>query len=327
MIKDSSRFESTYLKEKAIIEKKLSGLLKNNNPKSLYEPCSYILNSEGKRIRALLVLLSAQAAGGRFKDVYNAAIAVEILHNFTLIHDDIMDNADKRRGLPTLHIKYDLSTAILAGDNLIAVAYQNLLKDCKSNDRRVVEAFTKGIIEICEGQSLDKEFEVRKEVSIKEYMKMIEKKTAALAKMCCSIGSQISGGSKKEIKALEIYGLNLGIAFQLQDDMLDIVGDEKEFGKKVGGDLMEGKKTYLFLRALEKARGKDKSDLIKVIRKKGIKKNQISKYRNIYIKLGVIEEVKQLVEKYTDKALKAVNKIDNAGSLKWLAFTLLKRSK
>jgi geranylgeranyl diphosphate synthase type II len=322
--------QKIYDREKSKVEKKLNELLKGKQPKSLYSPCHYIISSGGKRIRAILILLSAKAVGAKYSSAYNAAAAVEILHNFTLVHDDIMDNADKRRGKPTLHIKYDISTAILAGDNLIAIAYDNLLKDSPPNSKKILQTFTQGIIEVCEGQSFDKEFEVKKKVSIDEYLLMIQKKTAALAEMCCSIGAQIGGGSIKEINMLKKYGLNLGMAFQLQDDLLDIMGNEKEFGKKVGGDLIEGKRTYLFLKALEKAKGENKKALELVIKNKGIRKNQVKKYKSIYDDLGVIEDTADQVSMYTYKALRAIKNIDNQEAkemLTWLANTLLKRKK
>ena len=329
-----------YEKQLKIIEKKIAGVMRNKKPASLYEPCNYILQGGGKRLRPFLVLISAKAVGAEFKSAYNGALAVELLHNFTLVHDDIMDNADKRRSRPTLHIKYDTNTAILAGDSLAAVAYHYLLKDCIDNDKRIMEIFTTGLIEVCEGQSLDKEFETKKNVSIKEYKIMIYKKTAALIEACCAIGGEIGKGSKKEIKSLREYGKNLGMAFQINDDLLDLIGDESEFGKSVGGDLAEGKKTYLFLRAMEKAKGKDKKELQKLVQNKGlenrIQKNkaklqsEIKKYRKIYNDLGVFEDTKKEVLNYTKKALKALEEIKNReaqDSLIWLANVLLKRNK
>ncbi|MBU2494722.1 MAG: polyprenyl synthetase family protein [Bacteroidetes bacterium] len=319
-----------YEKEVNKIENKFSVLFKGRKPKSLYEPCSFIMQSGGKRLRPFLVVISNYAVSGRLSGAYNAAAAVELLHNFTLVHDDIMDNADKRRGRPTLHIKYNLSTAILAGDNLIGLAYEYLLKDCKDNDKKVLQTFTKGMIEVCEGQSMDTDFESQKKVTIPEYDLMISKKTAALAEMCCSIGAQIGGGNNIEIKALADYGKYLGMAFQYQDDLLDIMGDETEFGKTVGGDLVAGKKTYLFLRALEKAKGPQKTALQKVIKNKGIRRNQVKKYREIYVDLGVLVDAQKEIKKYTDKALKSLNKLTNHEAkeiLIWLANALIKRNK
>lgn len=323
-------YTKIYTEQLKKVDARISNLLVKKEPVSLYEPCSYIIQSGGKRLRPLLVLLCAKAAGADFKDVYNAAVAVELLHNFTLVHDDIMDNADKRRGRTTLHKKYDLSTAILSGDNLLAVAYMNLLKDTKSNDKAVLTTFTKGVIDVCEGQSLDKDFEVRENVSIKEYMIMIQKKTAALLETCCSIGAQLGGGSEATIKALSQYGRYLGMAFQLQDDLLDIIAEEAEFGKTVGGDLVEGKKTFLFLKALEKSSGEDKKLLTDVIKNKGIKKTEVHKYKELYCKLGIIEETEKEILRFTNKALKGLKILENGsdrGILTWLASSLLKRNR
>lgn len=319
-----------YEKERKKIEAKLKNAVKKREPLSLYEPASYILKSGGKRLRPLLVLFSAKAVGGKFSSAYNAAAAVELLHNFTLVHDDIMDNADKRRGKLTLHKKYDINTAILVGDSLLSVAYENLLKDCKNNNSKdVLSAFTKGLVEVCEGQSLDKEYETKKIVSLEEYILMIEKKTAALSEMCCKIGSLLGGGKVKEVNALSSFGKNIGIAFQIQDDLLDIIGNENETGKFIGGDLVEGKKTYLFLKAIEKAKGSDKKYLSEVIRKKGIKKNQIKKYQDLYVKLGILEEAKKDIKNYSSKALKAIKILNEKeqGIFKWLTDSLIKRNK
>ena len=323
-------YNSNYNKEAKNIDNKLAKILNTKEPRSLYEPCSYILKSGGKHLRSYLVLLTAKVVGGKFSQAYNAALSVEILHNFTLVHDDIMDSAEKRRGRETLHIKYDISTAILAGDSLIAVAYKYLLKDSKSNTLNILNTFNQSVLDVCEGQSLDKEFEVRSDVTIPEYKKMIKKKTAALIEMCCSIGAQIGGGNRNEIKALEIYGRNLGLAFQFKDDLLDIMGDVKDFGKNVGGDLVEGKKTFLFLKALEIAKGKDKIALLKVVENNGIRKNQINKYKKLYQKLNILEITENEINKYTKIALNSLNNIKESEAkenLKWLANSLIGRTK
>jgi geranylgeranyl diphosphate synthase type II len=324
----SRKFISLYEIEKNKVNKILSLALKNRNPISLYEPGSYILNSRGKRLRPLLVLLSAKAVGGKFDYAYNAAAAVEMLHNFTLVHDDIMDNADKRRGRLTLHKKYDQNTAILAGDSLLSIAYEFLLKDCNGNAKEVISSFTHGLIEVCEGQSLDTDFELRKNVSLSEYIVMIKKKTAAMAEMCCKIGALLGGGTKQQVNALGKYGLNLGIAFQIQDDLLDISADEKKFGKTIGGDLVEGKKTFLFLEALEKSKGDDRKKLLKVIQRKGIRRNQVLNYKMIYEKLGVLDDARREIRSYTHKALRSINSLneENKKIFKWLADSLIHRT-
>ena len=322
------KYISLYEAERKKINKILSVSVKNRKPASLYEPGSYILNSGGKRLRPLLVLLSAKAVGGEFRNCYNAAAAVEMLHNFTLVHDDIMDNADKRRGRLTLHKKFDHNTAILAGDSLLSIAYEYLLKDCNGNAKEVISSFTRGLIEVCEGQSLDTDFESRKNVALSEYITMIKKKTAAMAEMCCRIGALLGGGTKSQVNALGNYGLNLGIAFQIQDDLLDISADEKEFGKTIGGDLVEGKKTFLFLEALEKSRGEYRKKLLRVIDQKGIRRNQVSSYKMIYEKLGVLDDARREIRAYTQKALRSVNLLDeeNKKIFKWLADSLIHRT-
>ena len=319
-----------YNRERILIDKKLSLVVKGRKPESLYKPVNYIMESSGKRLRPLLVILSAKAVGGNPKQVYNAALAVEMLHNFTLVHDDIMDNADLRRGNLTLHKKFDLNTAILAGDSLLSVAYEYLLKDCNINAKEALSSFTHGLVEVCEGQSLDTEFENRSFVHLDEYIEMIRKKTAALAQMCCELGGYLANGSSKDISALSNFGKYLGIAFQIQDDLLDITADKAEFGKKIGGDLIEGKKTFLFIKALEKAKGSDKKELEKIIKNKGVRPNQIEKYKALFEKLGVLEDAKNEIKYYSDKAISSIKKLSNKneiGIFHWLTDSLINRNK
>jgi geranylgeranyl diphosphate synthase, type II len=322
-------YEKIYKKEQTRINNKLAKLFLKNKPDSLYDPCKYIMNNGGKRLRPLLVLFSKLAVTGSMKGAYNAALAVEILHNFTLVHDDIMDKSSLRRGRETVHLKYDPNAAILAGDNLIGVAYKTLIKDCDNSCTSIVNSFTNAIIEVCEGQSYDTEYERRKNVTVDEYLVMIRKKTAVLLEACCEIGGTLGNGSPQQIKALKQYGMNIGMAFQFQDDLLDIMGEEKKFGKPIGADLLEGKKTYMFLKAYEKARGKEKKALREIIEKKGTSKQKIDYYREIYLKLGVIEEAKKEIENYTRKALNSIKKIENEEAVKlftWLAYSLIKRN-
>ncbi len=326
----SDKFFSLYEGERKKVEQRLIKSLKGRIPVSLYKPGLYIIEGGGKRLRPLLVLFSAKAVGGKFSSANNASVAVELLHNFTLVHDDIMDNADKRRGKQTLHKKYDANTAILVGDSLLSIAYKQLLKDCNGNSKEILSAFTKGLVDVCEGQSMDKDFETLEHVSIKDYEVMIEKKTAAMVEMCCKIGALLCGGTKKEINGLANFGRSIGIAFQIQDDLLDITGNENEFGKFVGGDLVEGKKTFLFIKALEKAKGKNRQALQKVIRNKGIKPDQIKFYKELYAKLGVLEDAKKEIKFYTNKALnslKILKRKEDREIFGWLADSLIKRNK
>ena len=320
---------SLYERERIKIEARIQRSVNGRKPESLYKPAAYILESGGKRLRPLLVLLSAKAVNGKFSQAYNAAVAVELLHNFTLVHDDIMDNADKRRNRLTLHKKYDTSTAILVGDGLLSVAYEYLLKDCNGNTKAVLSAFTNGLLEVCNGQSIDKIFETTDNVSISEYTDMIKKKTASLFETCCKIGGLLGNGNNREVKALSSYGRNLGIAFQIQDDLLDIIGDEKKLGKKIGGDLVEGKKTYLFIKALEKAKEKERKFLFKLIRNKGISRKQIPAFKEIYVKLGILDEAKNEIKNYSVKALNSLKllKDEDRQIFRWLTDSLISRNK
>lgn len=324
----SKSIDSLYEREKKKINTQLQNLFKNREPRSLYAPASYILKNGGKRIRPMLVLFSAKSVGGSFKNVKHTALAVELLHSFSLVHDDIMDNADKRRNLLTLHKKYDLNTAILAGDSILSIAYQELLKDFNNNTKTSIEIFTKALIEICEGQSYDKDFETNKKVSIKDYKLMIQKKTAALTEMCCHLGAVLGGGSQKEIQSLKLFGRYIGFAFQIRDDLLDITADEKKFGKVMGGDLMEGKKTFLLLKALELARGNDKKLLLKLIKDNGTSNKNVLTYKEIYLRLGILELTVKEIKKYTSKALNKLNclKGNEKEKLIWLAGYLLNRN-
>lgn len=325
---DIKRFSKLYEIERKKIDAYLINSVQNRKPKSLYKPALYLVSSKGKRVRPLLVLLTTKAFGGKFKNSYNAAVALELLHNFTLVHDDIMDNADKRRGRLTLHQKYDINTAILVGDSLLSVAYEYILKDCNDNAKSIITYFTNGLIEVCEGQSLDTDFEKRNDVTIDEYLLMIKKKTASMIKVCCEVGSTLGGGTKKEVKAISDFGLNLGIAFQIQDDLLDISAEESNLGKRIGGDLLEGKKTYLFIKAFEKSKGDDRKLLQNVIINKGIRINQINKYKKLYDELGVIEDAKTAISLYTNRALKSLKIIKSEEDRKiliWFADNLVKR--
>ena len=323
-------YQSVFRKGQKQVERILIKSLSGRKPENLYTPAYYIIESGGKRLRPLLVLLSAKAVGGDFSDAYYAGAAVELLHNFTLVHDDIMDNAGKRRGRQTLHVKYDADTAILAGDGLLAVAYETLLRDCNGNAKDILADFTKGLVEVCEGQSLDKEYETKVSISLNDYIKMIQKKTAAMLEMCCLIGARLGKGSAGEINALASFGRNIGIAFQIQDDLLDIVADELEFGKKIGGDLVEGKKTYLLVKALEKAEGKYKQQLKNLVKSKGITPGEIQKYKKIYEELGVTEDARKQIKIYTNRSLRAISvlkKSEDREIFGWLAESLIKRMK
>jgi geranylgeranyl diphosphate synthase type II len=222
-------------------------------PQELYEPIDYILNIGGKRLRPALVLMSANLFSDNVENALPAAYAIEIFHNFTLVHDDIMDEAPLRRGMPTIHTKYDTNVAILAGDAMLIYAYEYLLHAPTAVLGKVIKAFNRFAIAVCEGQQFDVNFENRNDVTIPEYIKMIELKTGALIAGALEIGAYMAGASDEDAYHLYEFGRNIGIAFQLQDDILDTYGDPKKFGKKVGGDIVQNKKTYLVLKSLELA--------------------------------------------------------------------------
>jgi geranylgeranyl diphosphate synthase, type II len=307
----------------SFIEKKI--------PSGLYEPMNYVLSGGGKRIRPMITILSCEAFGGKFDDAVHAAVAMEILHNFTLVHDDIMDNADTRRSLETVHRKWDVSTAILAGDGLLGLAYRSLLKTDSSRISEIAKVFTESMIEVCEGQSYDTEFENRNDVTHDEYLMMIGMKTSRLLEACSMIGVIIADGSAEDINIMRNYSENIGLAFQIQDDLLDITADEKEFGKMIGGDIKKGKKTYLLIKALEEA---VKEDDRKILQKASSQNNGISdedvlKVKSIYQELGIINDASQQVESYTRKANDFLEKLPSSDAkemLKWFSGMLLDRS-
>lgn len=326
-----TNFKERYEFYKNLIEDKLVSFTPKVAPVGIYEPMKYILDGGGKRIRPMLLLLCCEAVGGKVEYALDAAAAIEILHNFTLVHDDIMDNADTRRGRTTIHKKWDSNTAILAGDGLLGYAYKSLLKTKSDRIQEIAKSFTEAIIEVCEGQSYDKEFELRKRVRIDEYIMMIDKKTSELLKCCAEIGALIGNASNEQINALKYYALYTGLAFQIQDDLLDITADEKKFGKKTGGDLFEGKKTFLLLKALETATDiEDKELLHYVIENKGVKNSdEVLKVKAVYEKYGVIESAVKKVEEFTSMANDHLTLIEDSEAkemLKWFSDMLLNRT-
>ncbi len=321
-----------YSAYKKKIDEVLSQQILKEHPATLYEPLKYLLSGGGKRIRPVLMIFCCEAAGGKMEDAVYASAAIELLHNFTLVHDDIMDNADTRRGKETLHKKWNDNVAILSGDHLIGMAYMNLIKTDSGRLNEIVSSFTEGILEVCEGQSFDKEFEIRKDVRLSEYLMMIGKKTARMLETSAEVGALIGNGSDEIIHNLKKYASNLGIAFQILDDLLDINASEEELGKKIGGDLLEGKKTFLILKALELV--KDENDLQKiksVIDNNGLKpgdEKDILEIKNIYERSGVIEFAKNEIEKYTSLADKHLNEVPDGEMkerLKWFSSMLMSR--
>lgn len=222
----------------------------NKQPTALYEPVNHIMGMKGKRIRPLLVLMANQSFGGSVGDALNPAFAMEVFHNFTLVHDDIMDAADIRRGEPTVHIKYGMNAGILAGDVMLAYAYKHLCTVPHTQLPALLDIFNKTAIEIFEGQQMDMDFEQRIDVGETEYLKMIEYKTSVLLACSLQIGAMLAGATEADQKLVYEFGLNLGLSFQIKDDYLDAFGEAEKVGKRIGGDILNNKKTYLFVSAL-----------------------------------------------------------------------------
>ncbi len=282
------------------------GVLKE--PKNLYEPIQYILNLGGKRLRPVLTLLSCDIFSGNYRSALDAALAIEMFHNFTLMHDDIMDEASIRRGKTTVHIKWDVNTGILSGDALMILAYQLFENYEGEVFKNIISLFNKTAIEVCEGQQYDVDFETKSNVTLVEYERMIGYKTAVLVAAALKMGAIIAEAEKKEADLIYEFGYNLGMAFQLQDDYLDTFGT-KEFGKKIGGDILEDKKTFLVIKTLELASEKDKKiikDLFSTNNKTSEKIDNITTY---FKKYKVDKIIQKEIEKYTKKAFSSVSKL------------------
>ena len=272
-------------------------------PKNLYEPIAYILNLGGKRLRPVLTLMTADCFDGDTHQALDAALAVEVFHNFSLIHDDIMDAAPLRRGHQTVHEKWDLNTGILSGDAMLIMAYQLFENYQPEVFQKLAKLFSQTALEVCEGQQYDIDFETRSEVSIPEYLKMIEYKTAVLVGAAMKMGAIIANASTEDQNRCYEFGKNLGIAFQLQDDYLDAFGNPETFGKQVGGDIIENKKTYLYLKALEFSSEEDQLQLKQLFSTDGNdSKDKIQIVKELFIASGSSEATKKAIEHYTLKA-------------------------
>ena len=269
-------------------------------PKNLYEPIEYILQLSGKRIRPILTLMSADILSGEYKKALPAALAVEVFHNFTLVHDDIMDDAPLRRGQQTVHEKWNLNTGVLSGDAMLILAYQYFENYDPKTFQELAKLFSKTALEVCDGQQLDIDFETRNDVTIEEYINMIRLKTSVLVAAALKMGAIVAKSSEKDANLLYEYGLNLGLAFQLQDDYLDTFGDPETFGKQVGGDIIENKKTYLYLKALEIADESDQQKL-EFFYKQKLEDNsiKIDEVKRIFERCDIPTLIQNLIQEYT----------------------------
>ncbi len=302
----------------------------NFEPKELYEPISYTLALGGKRLRPVMALLSCDFFGGDHNEAMNTAMGIEIFHNFTLLHDDIMDDAPIRRGRDTVYKKWNSNIAILSGDTMFALAYKYITKTKVEYLHPILEVFNQTAIEVCEGQQFDMNFETDKNVCIEDYMMMIRLKTAVFLGASLKIGAIIGGASQNDIENIYHFGEYLGMAFQLQDDFLDVYGDEEKFGKKTGGDIITNKKTYLYLKAFELASEED----LEILNKHFVPNHpdsdqKIQKIKDIYLKLGVDKYSAIEIKNYYQKAMSYLDKIEYSGNnkdeLKSMANRLIKR--
>ncbi|MFD0977022.1 polyprenyl synthetase family protein [Salinimicrobium gaetbulicola] len=287
----------------------LSEKVKTKEPENLYDPMVYILGLGGKRVRPVLVLMAAEIFGSDHKKALDAALAIEIFHNFSLVHDDIMDDAPLRRGKKTVHEKWDLNTGILSGDAMLIRAYQLFENYEGSTFRELAQLFSKTAIEVCEGQQYDIDFETRDDVSIPEYMKMIEYKTAVLVGASLKMGAIVANTSQDNKKKIYEFGRLLGIAFQLQDDYLDAFGDPETFGKQVGGDIIENKKTFLYLTSLNAEETAIQLGHLYSINPPD-SRAKVETVKALFESSGAAEQTRLEIEKYTHKAFQVLNDLD-----------------
>ncbi len=304
-----------------------------NQPIELYEPVNYIMNLGGKRIRPLLALLGAQIFSDDTDVALPAAYVAELFHNFSLVHDDIMDEAPLRRGQPAVHKKYDINTGILSGDVMLIHCYNKLIQSYEGAVAlQLIDIFNKVAIEVCEGQQYDINFETHDTVTIPSYIDMIEKKTAALLGGALKMGAVIVGASEADALLLDDFGRKIGIAFQLQDDILDTFGDPEKFGKKVGGDILQNKKTYLVARSFEKADTQTAQNLQSLFNDTDIlEAEKINSVRSIFQKLDIQKEATQLMDDYYQQAMVSLEKVqvpsDRKILLKKISDDLMQREK
>ena len=297
------------------IQELINDFIDNQNfmgePSELYAPIEYILRQGGKRMRPTLCLLACELFGGNIEDCMIPAVSAEIFHNFTLVHDDIMDQAPLRRGMETVYHKWNSDIALLSGDTMLIKAFQYVLATKKEYSHEVFAELCKVALEVCEGQQYDLNFETQDDVTLDAYLEMIRLKTAVLLGSVLKIGAIVAGANDKNQKAIYDFGINLGLAFQLQDDILDCYSDVNVFGKITGGDISDNKKTYLYLKALELASEDDRNHLLNLFKMpKGRNEEKIQAVLNIYDKYNVKNIVEKLMTEYYEKSLQDLNSIE-----------------
>ncbi len=294
-----------------LVNEFIAHLPNERSPKSLYEPVEYVLSAGGKRLRPVLLLMAYNLYKDDIETAMWTACGLETYHNYTLLHDDLMDKADVRRGRMTVHNKWNENTAILSGDSMLVLAYQRIAKCDNTKLREVLDCFTETALEIGEGQQYDMDFETRNDVSEEEYIEMIRLKTSVLLACALKIGAILAGADAEDQENLYRFGENIGLAFQLQDDYLDVYGDEKVFGKAIGGDICNNKKTYMFINACNLAKGDDKAQLDAWLSAETFDKaEKIKAVTDIYNKIGVDRLAKEKMEHYLDVAKEYLSKVN-----------------
>jgi len=317
-------------KNAKVVNKYLNSKLKGN-PKKLYDAAGHLIVHGGKRLRPYMVIRSCQIVGGKSSNAMSAASAVEMVHNFSLVHDDIMDNDEMRHGVPTVHKKYGMPLAILAGDVLFSKAFQ-IITDSKLSSNattQLVSRLAKACVDICEGQLLDvKMAEERKIPSQAEYITMIGKKTAALFDVSCAMGAICASNKSRDVSNLSSFGRNLGIAFQITDDLIGVMGDPKVTKKPVGNDLREGKKSLPILMAIKLAKGNNKKIILKAFGNSKVSKKDLNKAVDVIRSLGIEESVRKQAQKYSEKAEKSLSKYSGSAKSELVALLdfVVKRS-
>ncbi|MCD6116950.1 polyprenyl synthetase family protein [bacterium] len=311
------------------INRGLMEIFEGRPPESLYGPVGHLLKAGGKRIRPLLVIFSCKAAGGPEEACFNAALAIELLHTFTLVHDDIMDDDDSRRGMPSVHKKWDIPTAILAGDGLVTLAYQTLLKTDHPRLVEAVKVFTDGLLLLCEGQAMDKDLENRECPELEEYMDMIGKKTGKLIEVCCDIGAILGDAAENERRDLKKFGSYTGRAFQIQDDMLDILSRESVFGKPIASDIIQKKNTFLTIHLWQNGDNDTIGRFRSLWGKEILSIEEIEVIRECFDNAGSFDAAREIVKSDLENAMGIADSLTSSGDtsfLKYLVKLLKNRS-
>ena len=294
-----------------LVNNYLDNIPYTRQPETLYEPIRYVLSLGGKRIRPVLMLMSYNLYKDDADTILPTACGLETYHNYTLLHDDLMDNADMRRGHATVHKKWDANTAILSGDSMLVLSYQRIAQCAPQYLSQILDLFTTTALEIGEGQQYDMEFETRDDVCEAEYIEMIRLKTSVLLACAMKMGAIQAGASPADQDALYRYGESLGLAFQLQDDYLDVYGDPSVFGKNIGGDITSNKKTFMLINALLRAEGQDKAELEAWIARKDFdRQEKVDAVTHLYTKLGIDRLARERIEYYTREALSCLDAVN-----------------